>query len=122
MNTLYSLKKQRPRLLLKDWYGKLSKDSPDWYDGEDDFVGVDTAPLYIALVEAGSRVGYRWESANDVPNPCEVNWLDPEPHRESIGYEEYTEELQEIEGQVDIYRGFHKPPTEEQYTRLWAAA
>eukprot|EP00577_Skeletonema_sp_RCC1716_P012856 CAMPEP_0113394668 /NCGR_PEP_ID=MMETSP0013_2-20120614/12665_1 /TAXON_ID=2843 ORGANISM="Skeletonema costatum, Strain 1716" /NCGR_SAMPLE_ID=MMETSP0013_2 /ASSEMBLY_ACC=CAM_ASM_000158 /LENGTH=386 /DNA_ID=CAMNT_0000278591 /DNA_START=54 /DNA_END=1214 /DNA_ORIENTATION=- /assembly_acc=CAM_ASM_000158 len=117
---VYSIHKQRPSL-LKDWYGKLSKDSPDWYDGEDDEVGVDTVPLYIVFVEAGARIGYRWESANDVPNPCEVNWLDPEPDRDSSGYEEYIEELQELEGEVDIYRGFHQPPTEEQYTRLWAA-
>ena len=31
MNTLYSFRKQRPCLRLKDWYGELSEDSPDWY-------------------------------------------------------------------------------------------
>jgi hypothetical protein len=44
-----------------------------------------------------------------------VNWLDPEPGRESNDYEKYIKELQEIGGQVDIYRGFHQPPTEEEY-------
>eukprot|EP00984_Skeletonema_dohrnii_P037470 scaffold39563_cov205-Skeletonema_dohrnii-CCMP3373.AAC.1 len=34
MNALYSLKKQRG---LKDWYGELSADSPDWYGLDDDF-------------------------------------------------------------------------------------
>ena len=112
---VYHIHKQRPSL-LKDWYGKLSKDSLDWYDGEADDVGVDTVPLYVVFVEAGSRVGYRWESANYDPHPCEVIWLDPEPDVDSSEYEEYIEELHEIERQV-VYRGYSQPPTEEQYTR-----
>jgi len=63
----------------------------------------------------GTRVGYRWETYND--NPCEVNWLDPEPAKESIEYEQYVEELHDIAQQVDIYRDFHQPPTEEEYYR-----
>ena len=124
MSTLYSIKKQRPTLLMKDWYGELSVDSPDWYEEYDD----DTAPLFIAFVQAGSRVGYRWENEgsrsgylwrNDSCVPCEVNWLDPEPARESSDYAKYTKELHEIEQEVDIYRGFQQPPTEEEYRRLW---
>jgi len=118
IKTVYSFKKQRPTL-LKDWYGKLSEASPEWYYAEDDD-GCNTAPLYIVFVQAGSRVGYRWETEDsDFPNACEVNWLDPEPCRESSGYEKYTKELQEIERKVDIYRGFHQPPTEEEHDRLW---
>jgi hypothetical protein len=49
-----------------------------------------------------------------------VNWLDPEPGRESNDYETYMKELQEIEGQVDIFRGFHQPSTEEECNRLRA--
>jgi len=56
-----------------------------------------------------------------VPNPCKVIWLDPEPDSDSSDYEKYIIELHEIERQVDIFRGFHYPPTEEQCTRLWAA-
>mmetsp|Transcript_2531 Transcript_2531/g.5587 ORF Transcript_2531/g.5587 Transcript_2531/m.5587 type:complete len:412 (-) Transcript_2531:136-1371(-) len=110
---LYSFRKQRPPL-LKYWSGKLSGDSPDWYDADRRAV-YNPAPMYVVFVEAGSRVGYRWETAHDVPTVCEVNWLDPEPDRYSSDYEKYIEELQEINGQVDIYRGYHQPPTRDEY-------
>mmetsp|Transcript_2068 Transcript_2068/g.3289 ORF Transcript_2068/g.3289 Transcript_2068/m.3289 type:complete len:401 (+) Transcript_2068:130-1332(+) len=119
MNTLYSFRKQRPCLWLKDWYGELSEDSPDWYDG---FDGVDifdpcSIPFEVRLVAAGSRIGYRWESRDD--HPCEAIWLEPEPDLDSSDsdYDEYIEELEEIERQV-VYRGFQQPPTEEEYGRL----
>ena len=119
--TLYSIKKQRPTL-FKDWFGKLSADSPDWYGviGEDEENSA--PPLFVAFVQVGSRVGYRWESGSEVIFKCEVNWLDPEPDRESSDYEKYIEELHEIERELDasIYFGFHQPPTEEEYRRrLW---
>jgi len=120
ISTLHSIRKQRPTLLLTDWFGELSEDSPDWYYVDDDF-DYNAAPFCIVFVQAGPRIGYRWESyRNDVHSPCEVNWLDPEPGRESNDYEKYIKALQEIEGQLDIYRGFHQPPTEEEYYRLWA--
>jgi hypothetical protein len=120
ISTLHSIRKQRPTLLLTDWFGELSEDSPDWYYVDDDF-GYNAAPFYIVFVQAGPRIGYRWQSdCSDTPVPCEVNWLDPEPGRESNDYEKYTKELQEIEGQVDVYRGFHQPPTEEECHHLWA--
>jgi hypothetical protein len=119
ISTLCSFKKQRPTL-LKDWYGRLSQDSPDWFHGEEDDKGYGTVPIYIVFVQAGPRLGYRWETEHDVPIACEVNWLDPEPDRESSDYEKYTKELQEIERKVDIYRGFHQPPTEEEHDRHWS--
>jgi hypothetical protein len=115
MRAVYLLKTQRPALTMGYWYVRLSRDSPDWYE----YVGEDedgSPPFYIRFVEAGSRVGYRWETANDIP--CEVNWLVPEPDRESSDYEEYIEELQEINSKVNMYKGFHEPPTEEEYHRL----
>ena len=82
----YFLKKQRPIALV--------------------YVSIGRFPFYIRLVQAGSRSGYRWETANDTP--CEVNWLDPEPDRESSsGYAKYNEELQEINIKYATYRGFH---------------
>jgi hypothetical protein len=115
---VYRFNKKRPELLsyvkmngLRGWYARLSRDSPDWYES--------AAPtFYIRLVEAGSRVGYRWENF-DGTNPCEVNWLDPEPDRESSGYAQYTSKLHEIQDEVEFYRGFHQPPTEEEYNSLW---
>jgi hypothetical protein len=119
ISSLYSIRKQRPTL-LNHWCGKLSGDSPDWYYVEDDYCD-NIAPFCIVFVQSGPRIGYRWESyINGVHRPCEVNWLDPEPGRESNDYEKYTKELQEIEGQVDIFRGFHQPPTEEECNHLWA--
>ncbi|KAK1744505.1 hypothetical protein QTG54_005038 [Skeletonema marinoi] len=108
---VYSIKKQRPSLLLEDWYGRLSSHSPDWYDD-----WFERAPLCIYLVEAGKRVGYRWESENG--HSCEVIWLDPEPERESSDYEEYIEQLDHIEKRV-YFRGFFEPPTEEEYNMLY---
>ena len=99
-------------------------DSPDWYYGAEDYDGYIRAPFDIVFVQTGSRVGYRWQTlrwqtVNDgVPIPCEVNWLDPEPERESRDYAKYIAELNEIEQKLDFYRGFHQPPTEEEYNRL----
>ena len=39
-------------------------------------------------------------------------------HRGSSEYAKYTAKINEIEDEVDIYEGFHKPPTEEEYRRL----
>ena len=113
MRAVYLLRKQRPALKMENWHGVLSGDSSDWYDRADDD---DTPPFYVCFVEAGSRFGYRWESADDIP--CEVNWLDPEPAQESNKYGQYIEEMQKINSQVKFYKGFHQPPTEEEYHRL----
>jgi hypothetical protein len=107
---VYLLIKQHPSLEYL-WYGRLSEDSPDWY--ERDFY---TPPFHINFVKAGSRLGYRWQSNGGIP--CEVNWLDPEPDRESDDYAKYIEDLQKINSQLGFYRGFHQPPTEEEYIRL----
>ncbi len=112
VRAVYLLKKQRPTLQMGRWSGELSEDSPDRYGDVND-----SPPFCIRFVEAGSRVGYRW--ATWYGNPCEVNWLDPEPDRESSDYGQYIEELQEIENEMESFRGFHQPPTEEEYHRLW---
>mmetsp|Transcript_2349 Transcript_2349/g.3520 ORF Transcript_2349/g.3520 Transcript_2349/m.3520 type:complete len:411 (+) Transcript_2349:187-1419(+) len=117
-----SIKKQRPSLLIESWHASLSEDSPDWYgldDEFDEYYGDDrgafpSPPLHVRLVTAGSRVGYQWESA-DGEHPCEVNWLDPEPHRESSDYEKYIRELRVIERQVRFFRGFQQPPSRDAF-------
>jgi hypothetical protein len=104
VRSVYLLKKHRPALNMRNWYGVLSRDSIDWY-----------GKAYIILfVQAGSRIGYQWD---DGGSPCEVNWLDPEPDSESSDYSKYIEELERFESQVGFYRGFHQPPTEEEYNR-----
>ncbi len=117
VRTLYLLKKQRPALIFVRWHGTLSADSPDWYAPEDE--EADSFPFGVHFVKAGSRVGYqwrRWETSNN--NRCEVNWLDPEPGRMSCDYGKYFEELCDIDVKVNLFKGFHQPPTEEEFHRL----
>ncbi len=110
MRTLYLLKKQRPSLVLNYWFCELSEDSPDWYGGEEDV----PPPFCVNFVEAGTRVGYRWADSRG-EQPCEVNWLDPEPDKGSSDYEEFLDDLQQIEYEGDFYRGYHQPPTVDEY-------
>ena len=122
IRALYAMKKQCPSVWPKIWYASLSEESPDWYgldDEFDEYYGDDRAafpspPLHVRLVAAGSRVGYRWETI-DGDHPCKVNWLDPEPDRESSDYEKYIKELRVIERQVRFFQGFQQPPSEEAF-------
>ncbi len=114
VRAVYTFNKQRPSLKMSNWYGILSRGSPDWYESADD--DDDTPPLCICFVGAGSRLGYRWVTNNE--RPCEVNWLDDQPDRESSDYEEYIVQLEKIQDEIGMYRGFHQPPTEEEYHRL----
>ncbi len=115
MLEIYSIKKQRPSLLLKDWHGDLSKSSPDWYQmwGKN----IPKPPFRVVFVQAGSRIGYQWKSNSARRYACEVIWLDPEPNRESSGYETYVKEMHEIE-QCVSFRGFQQPPTAEEFSLL----
>ena len=74
-------------------------------------------PFSIRLVEVGPRIGYRWQTRDF--DPCEINWLDPEPESGSIGYEDYLADYNRIQGEISLYRGYYEPPTEEQYTLLY---
>ncbi len=119
ITAVYLLNKQRLTrgILFTGWYGELSIDSADRYESVEGDPIWHIPPFHIRLVKAGSRIGYRWETCY---NSCEVNWLDPEPDRESSDYDEYIEELQKIERQRQrsLFRGFHQPPTEEEFNRL----
>ena len=119
IKTLYLFNKKRPNIIdsFQQLYWTLMEGSFDWYESVDE---VDTTPFCIGFVKAGPRLGYRWEASFDGGHPCEVNWLDPEPDKERSDYGKYIEELQEIERDVNrsMYRGFHQPPTEEEYIRL----
>ena len=110
MRTLYLLKKQRPSLVLNYWFCELSEDSPDWYAGDEDV----PPPFCVSFVEAGPRVGYRWEDSR-AEQHCEVTWLDAAPDKESCDYVKYAAESQKIENEVDFYKGYLQPPTQEEY-------
>jgi hypothetical protein len=114
---LLNEQRQTRDILMSSWYGELSWHSPDWYDSADELNTDDTPPFSVCFVRAGSRLGYRWETIGE-NNPCEVNWLDPEPDKESSNYEEYIIEWARLKKRVGIYKGFYQPPTEEEYRRL----
>ncbi len=118
VRAVYLLKKKIPALDIKYWHGELSRESPDWYEPVNSYF-TPVPPFNIWFFEAGPRIGYRWTTISYSRSTlCEVNWLDPEPERESSDYEKYTEELQKTNRQVGFYKGFHQPPTEEEYNRL----
>jgi hypothetical protein len=117
VRAVYLLKKQRPALKMEEWHGRLSTHSPDWYNDHSkrNYLCINGPPFYVRLVEAGSRIGYRW--ADDSYSSCEVNWLDPEPSRESSDYGQYIEGLQHIRD-AQIFTGWYQPPPEEECNRL----
>ncbi len=137
MRAIHAIRKQHPSLsLFFGWHALLSEDSPDSYEVWEVQGGdIPDLPHYLVFVKAGSRSGYRWQA--DVGydcygeggtfryrgcSTCEVNWLDPEPDRESSDYDKYLQELQEIERNIDFYRGCHNPPTEAEHDRLMERA
>ncbi len=114
IRAVYRLKKQCPGLKMKYWYGTLSRDSPDWYAPTNRYY---LPPFNVYFVQVGSRIGYQWSYYLGSSDSCEVNWLDPEPDRESSDYAKYIEILGMIESRVS-YRGFYEPPTRDEYRRL----
>jgi hypothetical protein len=139
MYTIHRLLQRTPTLfdrenaLSKAFHWNLSRESPDWYASElqlrnqplpfylridqDEFESP-PPPFYVKFIQAGSRRGWSWCSEGD-DHSCEIHWLDPEPDRESGDYEAYIEELHRIERHnIGFYRGYHQPPTEDQYRRL----
>ena len=115
IRTLFLFKQHRPTILMPRmplWYAKLSEESPDRYHSLNNI----SPPFCISFVEAGSRVGYQWR--NDDGNACEVNWLDPEPDKGSSDYGKYIQDLQDLERNVNFFRGFYQPPSREEYYRM----
>ncbi|KAK1736279.1 hypothetical protein QTG54_012879 [Skeletonema marinoi] len=131
MDEIYCIAKRNPPV-LGCCYWHLSENSPDNYDMTvSDDVDDETPepPFDVSLVRAGSRLGWRWSWKGDFINAapgepnfehvsCEVNWLDPEPKKDSSDYELYVQELKQIEKEINFFKGFHEPPTAERYKQL----
>ena len=123
---VFTLIKQRPNLQLKDWYARLSCDSPDWYEalGRED-EGLPVPPLTIEFVKAGPRLGWRWRGIYyldldlELEHPCEIHWIYLEPSKESVDYEQYIQELAGIEEYLHAYKGYYEPPDLEEYHRIY---
>jgi len=97
----------------------LADDSADRYEGME--YGP-LPPLVVEMVKVGSRIGWRW--TNDLSGyeeqSCDINWMDEEPLDGDDGFEEYKEELQELEG---YGQGFFNsftlhPPNEKEYHNI----
>jgi len=124
MRAIHSLLQRTPPLfdqhLLSEAFGwDLSEASPDWYDWEERYdweSETPPPPFNLRFVRAGSRRGWSWCSDNG--HSCEINWLDPEPSSESNDYATYAEQLQRVQWDIDIYRGYYEIPTEDEYLRL----
>ncbi|KAK1741979.1 hypothetical protein QTG54_007552 [Skeletonema marinoi] len=111
MQAIYRLKERD--LFSDERYWRLSDESPDRYDER--------------IVEAGTRRGWRWwgrchcgtvSHACVGTSSCEINWFNREPDKESSDYEKYVQKLKQLEQQMDFYRGYLQPPTEDEYNRL----
>jgi len=109
VNSIHPLVKRSPTL-FGSFPWSISQSSPDWYDSHDHRYR--DPPLCFKIVHVGSRIGWRWLH-------CEVNWLDPEPAAtESEEYHLYCSELRRETSDIGMYKGYHQPPTEEEYRRL----
>ena len=122
----------RYRGLCREWdQWQLSEDSPDWHGflmnenlSQSQPLWMLSQPSYIELVEAGSRLGWRWYGKSFTSDhvesilPCETNWLDPAPEEDSCDYETYVEDLCMLEEGI-FYRGFYQPPTYEELIQIF---
>ena len=127
---------------------RLSYESPDWYadpnqvqeeELRDDH---EIPPPFVCelLTLGGTRMGWRWrcnfpsrdrmyfcengeiydELYGDgrVFETCEINWLEPEPDRESDDYVKYEIQLTSLQLELSFFRGYHNPPTRDEFNRL----
>lgn len=119
VNTVDIIRRQRDGSIFNDYTWHLTDDSPDRYSM--DFLDVlrhPAPPFTIEFVQAGLRVGWYWRNDESLADCCELNWLDPEPDRDSVDYERYTEDLKILEFGIYFFKGYHQPPTEREYRLL----
>ena len=55
----------------------------------------------------------------EMTSSCEINWLEPEPDRESTDYEQYTDQLSDVCKEITFYSAFYNPPTEDEYNQMY---
>eukprot|EP00984_Skeletonema_dohrnii_P025039 scaffold14179_cov155-Skeletonema_dohrnii-CCMP3373.AAC.5 len=110
------IRKQRDATMFEHYSWSLANDSPDMYSMDHlDAIDYPPPPFTIQFIRRSSRFGWCWK--NICNNCCEVNWLDPEPDRTS-DYERYTQELVSFGVNINLFKGYHQPPTQEEYRNL----
>eukprot|EP00984_Skeletonema_dohrnii_P034654 scaffold33624_cov191-Skeletonema_dohrnii-CCMP3373.AAC.3 len=126
MQAIHILSQRTPTLFKEEWlsyalFWSLGR-SPNryrWFEQHDWESETPKPPFELRFVQAGSRRGWSWCSYGpENCHSCEINWIDPEPGSESSDYAAYTEELQRIQRDVNVYRGYFVIPTEDEYLRL----
>lgn len=104
---------QRNVRVVGSWM--LARSSQDRYAM--DIFSLLKPPFFAEVVRAGPRVGWRWTNKKSM-GCCETNWVGREPSEKSGDYAAYKSELEAIQANVRSFRGFFKPPTQEEYQRL----
>lgn len=107
----YYLKKHHPNL-FESRCDILSIQSPDRYQIHGHRSR--SPPFDVEFVKAGSRLGWRWTNAFS-GGSCETQWLDPEPKSTDQGYDTYIKDLENLDKDVSFYRGFSRPPTQQEH-------
>ena len=110
----YRLKKRNQKI-FSGRRMRLSSNSPERYDNNVHHSR--EMPTCVEFVSAGPRLGWRWTNAVS-GGSCEPNWIDPAPDPSDENYGVYLEEFEKIDRDVDFYRGFTKPPTQEEHLQL----
>jgi len=114
MQAWYTLKK-RNQHIFSGRRMSLSLYSPERYDNNVHHSR--DMPKCVEFVSAGPRLGWRWTNAVN-GGSCETNWIDPAPNPSDVNYDVYLKELKEIERDVDFFKGFFKPPTQQEHLQL----
>lgn len=122
INDLLPLRRKRPDLFSDNYfYWKLSDESEDIANPRMDFMP-DYHNYCFYFVQAGSRLGWRWEQKFDYTpdHPFEVHWLDPVPSKKSNDYQAYADVAKSFipSGTERFFKGLYEPPSYIVYNRL----
>lgn len=115
MNVICALIKRNGTVIDEGRQWHLADESVDHYDM--DIFSLLGPPFQIEVVHAGPRLGWRWTNGKR-RGCCEVVWYDDEPIESSTENVVYVRELERLKAEIGSYRGFSRPPTEEEYCRL----
>lgn len=121
INDLLPLRRKRPELFSDRYFHwKLSDESEDIADPRD-FMP-DYHNYCFSFVQAGSRLGWRWEKKFDYTpdHPFEVHWLDPVPNKKSNDYQAYADVAKSFipSGTGRFFKGLYEPPSYTVFNRL----
>jgi hypothetical protein len=123
INDLLPLRRKRPELFSDRYFHwKLSDESEDIANPRMDEYMPDYHNYCFSFVQAGSRLGWRWEKKFDYTpdHPFEVHWLDPVPNKKSNDYQAYADVAKSFipSGAGRFFKGLYEPPSYTVFNRL----